>query len=227
MSVDDMMKQHVIIDINELIHVVDGKVLYYESDTIDFKDEEQVKNFFGMVDDLFVHELYLERYGHGNTMLVITGEKNCADKYISMNGMHHFPLEIKERVQKVILSYENQLKKERIDKMLEQHTIVDINDYIHVIDGKVICYEPNTIDFESEEQVKNLLDIATNLYQNGFYTEEYGHENTRFVISGSKTCVEKYGNIDDMTHFPLKLKKKVRAAMDEYKLQKRDCEVKS
>lgn len=109
-----------------------------------------------------------------------------------------------------------------VDDMMKQHTIVDINDYIHVIDGKVICYESNTIDFGSEEQVKNLLDIATNLYQNGFYTEEYGHENTRFVISGSKTCVEKYGNIDDMTHFPSELKKKVRIAMDEYKLQKRD-----
>ena len=78
-----------------------------------------------------------------------------------------------------------------ISDMTKQHTIVDINDYVHVIDGKVICYEPDTIDFESEAQVKNLFDIATNLYKNGFYTEEYGHGNTRFVISGSKEYIEK------------------------------------
>lgn len=112
-----------------------------------------------------------------------------------------------------------------VDDMMKQHAIVDINELIHVVDGKILYYDPDIIDFGSEEQVKNLLDIATNLYQNGFYTEEYGHENTRFVIYGSKTCVEKYGNIDDMTHFPSELKKKVRVVMDEYKLQKRDCKI--
>lgn len=108
-----------------------------------------------------------------------------------------------------------------INDMMGEHTIVDIDDYVHVINGKVICYEPDTIDFESEEQVKNLLDIATNLYKNGFYTEEYGHENTRFVISGSKACVEKYGNVDDMTHFPSDIMAKVRAAIAAYENQER------
>ena len=105
--IHDMLKQHIIVDINEHIHVVDGKVIYYEPDTINFDDEEQVRNFLGMVDDLFVHELYPERYGHGNTMLVITGEKNCADKYVSMNGMHHFPPELKKKVKVAVDEYEN------------------------------------------------------------------------------------------------------------------------
>ena len=110
----------------------------------------------------------------------------------------------------------NQLKNERIHDMLKQHIIVDINEYIHVVDGKVICYEPDTIYFESEEQVKNLFDIATNLYKNGFYTEEYGHGNTRFVISGSKEYIEKYGNTDDMTHFPPELLEQIRKAVKDY-----------
>ena len=213
----DMMKQHVIVDIDDDIHVVDGKVIDYEPDTIDFDDENQVHDFFDMVSKVFVHELLPERYGKGNTCVVITGTKSDRNKIISMQGMHHFPSEIMEKVQQAVLEYENQLKNERIRDMMKQHVIVDIDDYVHVIDGKVICYEPDTIDFESEEQVKNLLDIATNLYKNGFYTEEYGTGNTRFVISGSKEYVEKYGNIDDMTHFSSELMEKVRKAVNEYK----------
>lgn len=37
-----------------------------------------------------------------------------------------------------------------MNDMLVQHTIVDIDDYVHVIDGKVICYKPDVIDFENE-----------------------------------------------------------------------------
>ena len=218
-KIQEIMSKHVIVDVNEHIHVVDGKVIDYEPDTIDFEDENQVSDFFDMVSKVFVHELLPERYGKGNTCVVITGTKSDRTKSISTQGMHHFPPELKEKVQQAILEYENQLKNERIHDIMSKHVIIDIDDYVHVIDGKVICYEPDTIDFEDEEQVKNLFGIATNLYKNGFYTEEYGHGNTRFVISGSKEYVEKYGNIDSMTHFPSELKEKVQQAILEYENQ--------
>lgn len=216
-KIQEMMNKHVIVDIDDDIHVVDGKVIDYEPDTIDFEDENQVSDFFDMLSKVFVHELLPERYGKGNTCVVITGTKSDRNKIISMQGMHHFPPEIKEKVQQAILEYENQLKNERIRDMLNKHTIVDIDDYIHVIDGKVICYEPDTIDFESEEQVENLLGIVSQAFTRELLPEDCGKANTRIVISGKKENENKWvftGYIDD---FPSEVLEKVRTAIDEYK----------
>ncbi len=105
MSISDMMSKHVIVDVNEHIHVVDGKVIYYEPDTIDFEDENQVRDFFEIVSEIFVNELLPERYGKGNTYAVITGIKSDRTKSISTQGMHHFPSEIMEKVKVAVDEY--------------------------------------------------------------------------------------------------------------------------
>ena len=107
MSINDMINEHTIVDIDDYVHVIDGKVICYEPDTIDFESKEQVKNLFGMVSKLFVHELYPERYGHGNTRLVIAGDKTNVRKHVHVEGMHHFPLELKEKVKVASDEYEN------------------------------------------------------------------------------------------------------------------------
>ncbi|MBU5446323.1 hypothetical protein [Blautia sp. MSJ-36] len=217
MSISDMMSKHTIVDVNEHIHVVDGKVIYYEPDTIDFEDENQVSDFFDIVSEIFVNELLPERYGKGNTYAVITGMKSDRTKSISTQGMHHFPLELKEKVQQAVVEYENQLKNEHIHDMMKQHVIVDVNEHIHVIDGKVLYYEPDTIDFEDEEQVENFFGMVEDLFVHELYPERYGHGNTMLVITGDKDCVDKYLSMNGMHHFPPELKKKVKVAIDEYR----------
>lgn len=103
-----------------------------------------------------------------------------------------------------------------IKDMMHQHEIIDIGSNLHVIDGKVFYYESDTIDFESEEQVRNLLGMATDLYVNDFFDEKYGHYNTMLVVSGNKNTVKKYVNIDHMTHVPDTLKLKIKEVMDNY-----------
>ncbi|MBU5446320.1 hypothetical protein [Blautia sp. MSJ-36] len=107
MSISDMMKQHTIVDISDDLHVVDGKIIYYETDTIDFESEEQVANFFRMVNDLFVNDFYTEEYGHGNTMLVISGSKDYVRKYVNIDDMVHVPDELLTRVGKAIDEYKS------------------------------------------------------------------------------------------------------------------------
>lgn len=68
-----MMKEHTIVDIDDYVHVVDGKVVCYEPDTMDFEDENQVSDFFDIVAQLFVHPLLQEKYGFGNTCATIVG----------------------------------------------------------------------------------------------------------------------------------------------------------
>lgn len=103
---------------------------------------------------------------------------------------------------------------DKIKEMMNQHEIVDVSDDLHVIDGKVFYYESDTINFESEEQVRNLLGMATDLYVNDFFEEKYGHYNTMLVVSGDKNTVKKYVNIDHMTHVPDALKSKIKEVMD-------------
>ena len=218
MSVSNMMKQHTIVDINECLHVIDGKVIYYDPDTIDFESEKQVENLLGMATDLFVNDFFTEEYGHGNTMLVISGCKEYVDKYVNIEDMVHVPPELKEKVQQVIAEYRNkELKTMSIHDMMNKHVIVDIDDYVHVIDGKVICYEPDAIDFESQEQVKNLFEIVSQAFVHELLPEDCGRANTRIIISGKKEIENKWvftGYIDD---FPSEVLEKVRTATDEYK----------
>lgn len=217
MSVEDMMKEHTIVDINEHIHVIDGKVLYYVPDTIDFEDENQVGDFFDMVSAVFVHELLPERYGKGNTCVVITGTKSDRNKIISMQGMHHFPSELKEKVQQVVLEYENQLKNEHIRDMMKQHAIINIDDYVHVIDGKVICYEPDVINFENEEHVASFFRFVDRLFncEEPFLQERRGKGNTRAILQGRKDNIVKTLGLARISDFPPELLEKVKEAINE------------
>ncbi len=107
-TVNDMMKEHTIVDIDDYVHVVDGKVVCYEPDTIDFKDERQVDNFFGLVTDLFVHDMFpIRHYGKENTRLVMVGKKYDRKKWVFAEHISDFPPELVEKVRVAIDEYEN------------------------------------------------------------------------------------------------------------------------
>ena len=62
--------------------------------------------------------------------------------------------------------------------------MVDIDDYVHVIDGTVVCYEPDVFDLTDEKQVELLFDIANNTLDNDFDRQRNRTvRNTRIVAS--------------------------------------------
>lgn len=108
MSTNNMMKQHTIVDIDDYVHVIDGKVICYEPNTIDFTDKDQVNDFFDMIAKVFTHELLQARYGKNNTCVIISGIGSNREKIISMSGMHHFPPELMEKIKVAVCEYEEQ-----------------------------------------------------------------------------------------------------------------------
>lgn len=114
MSVSDMMKQHTIVDIDDYVHVIDGKVVCYEPNTINFESEEQVKNLFGIVSEAFVHELLPEDCGKANTRIVICDKKGNKNKWVFTEYIDDFPSELLGKVRNAITAYENRERSERI-----------------------------------------------------------------------------------------------------------------
>ena len=108
MSINDMISGHTIVDIDDYIHVIDGKIVCYEPNTIDFEDAEQVKNLFGIVSEAFVHELLPEDCGKANTRLVICGKKENKNKWVFTEYIDDFPPEILEKLRNAVAAYENQ-----------------------------------------------------------------------------------------------------------------------
>lgn len=42
--------------------------------------------------------------------------------------------------------------------------IINIDDYVHVVNGKAICFTKQTFDLQDEYDVKNLLLLSEDLY---------------------------------------------------------------
>ena len=105
MTVNDVMKAHTIVDIDDYVHVVDGKVVLYRPNVIDFGNIEQVENLFFVVSQMFVSDIFPEDRGKGNTCYVFNGVKNEKCKWVHSQGMHHFPPELMEKVRKAIDEY--------------------------------------------------------------------------------------------------------------------------
>lgn len=111
------------------------------------------------------------------------------------------------------------MKNVSITEMINQHTIVNIDDYIHVIDGKVICYKPGVINFHNTEHVASFFRFVNRLFNcdEPFLQERRGNGNTRAILQGTEDNIVKTLSLARISDFPPVLQKKVKAAVDDYK----------
>lgn len=97
-DVQKIIDTHYIVDIDDYIHIVDGKCICYEADVIDFTDMKQVQAFFNMVDNLFSEPLLKDKYPLNETRAIITGTKSVFEKSLSFSSINDFPEDILEKV---------------------------------------------------------------------------------------------------------------------------------
>ena len=111
------------------------------------------------------------------------------------------------------------MKNVSIIEMMNEHTIVDIDDYIHVIDGKVICYEPGVINFHNTEHVASFFRFVDRLFNcdEPFLQECRGKGNTRAILQGAEDNIVKTLGLAHISDFPPEIMEKVKAAVEEYK----------
>lgn len=91
--------------------------------------------------------------------------------------------------------------------------IVDFGDFVHLVDGKVICFEPGVYDLSDERQLEYLFNLADALYVSKLYPNYFGRDNVCVVSKWPGT-----GEYDVDTHnyvdgFPDNIKSRIREAM--------------
>ena len=104
-----------------------------------------------------------------------------------------------------------------IKEMIALHTIVNVTDYIHVIDGKVVCYEPDVIDFEDEKQVETLFHTIETMEEWLAVLNIHDTSDIRLIISGDKKDPKKCISDGYISDFPPKLLLQTNLAIYQYK----------
>lgn len=75
--------------------------------------------------------------------------------------------------------------------------VVSVSDFVHVVNGKIICFKPGTYDLENVHDLKRLISFSEKLYVSSWYPRRFGRETV--------CCVTKYPDADefsaDTNHF--------------------------
>lgn len=100
-----------------------------------------------------------------------------------------------------------------------KNQIIDIDGYVHVVNGKVICFEPDVYDLNNPDDVEILLDFVS------YISNPDNHECTWFGDSNTIHLRSLYKNdckkvVLGIGHFNCledDVKERVRSAVDEYR----------
>ena len=226
MTANDILKMHTIVDIDDYVHIIDGKCVCYKPDVIDFTDEVQVADLFAIVSQLWVAPDFPEIWGEGNTRAILTGYRTERKKCYSPSYIDGFPDELRKRVYHAIRDYKwlqekvgrsgKSLQDMTVDDMMRAHSIVDIDEYIHVIDGKCVVYEPDTICLKDRNQVLDLFELVSLLWVDKAYLDAAGENNTYMFIVPDKDKGKWFLSRNAISDFPDDIRRSVLNAIDEF-----------
>ena len=59
--------------------------------------------------------------------------------------------------------------------------IVDFGDFVHLVDGKVICFEPGVYDLSDKKHLGYLFSLAEALYVDKLYPRRFGRDSICIV----------------------------------------------
>lgn len=99
----------------------------------------------------------------------------------------------------------------------EPRDVVTVDDFIHVIDGKLVCYESNQFDWENPEDKKKLLDFVKILYETEELAAEYGVDSYVLIEYHREYHHSIFPSVASMKCLPENVQEKMRGALDEYK----------
>ncbi len=100
-----------------------------------------------------------------------------------------------------------------------KNQIVDINGYVHVINGKVICFEPDVYDLNNPEDVKYLCDWTKDMWNDEYLRKKYNDDTLAYVEKSSDGTQNIVSTGSITVYFKSvseDVSKKVKAAIEEY-----------
>lgn len=101
-----------------------------------------------------------------------------------------------------------------------KNQIVDIDGYIHVVNGKVICFKSDVYDLNNPEDVKSLIEHLESLFASPHLKPVYGDQTMYYfeLDSDVNSIFVGMGDINVfLTNFSEDVQEQVKDAVNEYR----------
>lgn len=152
------------------IYVINGKVICFRVGIFDLSVKADADRLLNLSANMFVSKA-LPDIHHGNTMVVLDAldsEKNL----VSLYDMECLPDDLLRKARLLVDEY-------------RRNHIVHVIGYVHIINGKVIVFSPETLDLTKAEDVSYLWNLSLELFVDEFYPAIYGNDTIAFVDKNS------------------------------------------
>ena len=196
-----------IVDIDGYIHVINGKVICFNPDVYDLNNPDDVKSLFELLESLFSSPHLKPIYGD-QTMYYFEPDSDVDGIYLGMGDINVFLTNFSEDVQ----------EKCRLAILKQKNQIVDIDGYIHVVNGKVICFKSDVYDLNNSADVKSLIEYSESLFASSHLKPLYG-EQTMYILEHVSDSMRNVcrGDINVfLSNFSEDVQEIVRSAVNEY-----------
>lgn len=201
-----MMKEKIKNQIN--IYVVNGKVICFKLDVYDLNNSEHVKELLElsvrMHSDNEDDKFYYGGYGDDTILFLDRNPDNPVELTETMGSLRYMPEDVQRKCRLAILKQKNQ--------------IVDIDGYIHVVNGKVICFKSDVYDLNNSADVKSLIEYSESLFASSHLKPLYG-EQTMYILEHVSDSMRNVcrGDINVfLSNFSEDVQEQVRSAVNEY-----------
>ena len=104
---------------------------------------------------------------------------------------------------------------------MKENQIVDIDGFVHVVNGKVICFKPDVLDIMKEKDRVFLMNLAAKMFVSEFYPKSCGDDTMAVLTYDKEENVVEYGD-GNMKCLSKDVQQKVRKLVDEYESRSGD-----
>lgn len=204
-----MVKENIknqIIDVDGYVYIVNGKVICFESDVYDLHNLKHVEELLylslRMGSDDEDDKFYYGGYGDNTILFLDRNPDNPVELTETMGSLRYMPEDVQKKCKLAVLKQKNQ--------------IIDIDGYVHVVNGRVICFKPDVYDLDNPRDVQNVFDTVVSLFGSDGKLRVWFDDNTFVVLERSDV-----GNVvvgmGDVLCLPKAVQEKVRDAVNEYR----------
>lgn len=95
-----------------------------------------------------------------------------------------------------------------------ENQIIDIDGYVHIVNGKVVCFEPDVLDIWEAEEMDELKGFLSGAFTTDDFPPIYG-ENTMIVICKNYENQRRIASMENMECLPEDVLERVRSLIRE------------
>ena len=81
---------------------------------------------------------------------------------------------------------------------MKENQIVDIDGFVHVVNGKVICFTPDVLDMSKAEDKNYLFGLSSELFEVDFFPAIFGQYTMAVLLLDDITTGAVYVSMGDM-----------------------------